>query len=166
MSRTTTESPPSGLPGPRPQRRARLGMRAGSVLLAGLTAIAVATGHTAAVNRLFDRYLLLVTQTGSAVPAISQSSRRLTSSSIAAHLLQSSTSGRSSAAACSARDRNLSKATVLHSRWRLSAARVLRAAASASSGASGKKPPAQANDGCFSLHSIYSIFLFIVFQNH
>lgn len=50
MSRTTTESPPSGLPGPRPQRRARLGMRAGSVLLAGLTAIAVATGPTAAVS--------------------------------------------------------------------------------------------------------------------
>ena len=32
-------------------------------------------GHTAAVNRLFDRYLTLLMQTASAVPAISQSSR-------------------------------------------------------------------------------------------
>ena len=33
------------------------------------------TGHTAAVSRLFDRYLELVTQTGAAVPAISVSTR-------------------------------------------------------------------------------------------
>ena len=32
-------------------------------------------GHTAAVNKLFDRYLNLITQTGSRVPAISASSR-------------------------------------------------------------------------------------------
>ena len=44
-------------------------------LLYDLTPVLEA-GHTAAVNRLFDRYLLLVTQTGSAVPAISASSRR------------------------------------------------------------------------------------------
>ena len=34
------------------------------------------TGHTAAVNHLFDRYLSLVLATASRVPAISQSSRR------------------------------------------------------------------------------------------
>lgn len=43
-------------------------------LLYDLTPV-LETGHTAAVNRLFDRYLRLITQTGSAVPAISQSSR-------------------------------------------------------------------------------------------
>lgn len=43
-------------------------------LLYDLTPV-LETGHTAAVNRLFERYLRLVTQTGSAVPAISQSSR-------------------------------------------------------------------------------------------
>jgi glycosyltransferase involved in cell wall biosynthesis len=44
-------------------------------LLYDLTPV-LETGHTAAVNRLFDRYLNLVTQTGSAVPSISASSRR------------------------------------------------------------------------------------------
>lgn len=34
------------------------------------------TGHTAAVNKLFERYLTLIAQTASRVPAISQSSRR------------------------------------------------------------------------------------------
>jgi len=34
------------------------------------------TGHTAAVNRLFERYLWLIAQTASTIPAISQSSRR------------------------------------------------------------------------------------------
>ena len=43
-------------------------------LLYDLTPV-LETGHTAAVNRLFDRYLALITQTGSAVPAISASSR-------------------------------------------------------------------------------------------
>ena len=37
---------------------------------------AMEAGHTAAVNRLFDRYLNLITQCASAVPAISESSRR------------------------------------------------------------------------------------------
>ena len=44
-------------------------------LLYDLTPV-LQTGHTAAVNRLFERYLLLVTETGSTVPAISASSRR------------------------------------------------------------------------------------------
>ncbi len=44
-------------------------------LLYDLTPV-LEVGHTAAVNRLFDRYLNLITQTGSAVPAISASSRR------------------------------------------------------------------------------------------
>jgi glycosyltransferase involved in cell wall biosynthesis len=44
-------------------------------LLYDLTPV-LETGHTAAVNRLFDRYLNLITQTASAVPAISASSRR------------------------------------------------------------------------------------------
>lgn len=44
-------------------------------LLYDLTPV-LETGHTAAVNQLFDRYLALITQTGSAVPAISASSRR------------------------------------------------------------------------------------------
>ena len=44
-------------------------------LLYDLTPV-LETGHTAAVNRLFDRYLALVTQTASSVPAISASSRR------------------------------------------------------------------------------------------
>ncbi len=44
-------------------------------LLYDLTPVLQA-GHTATVNRLFDRYLLLATQTASAVPAISVSSRR------------------------------------------------------------------------------------------
>ncbi len=43
-------------------------------LLYDLTPV-LQTGHTAAVNRLFDRYLSLITQTASAVPAISASSR-------------------------------------------------------------------------------------------
>ena len=43
-------------------------------LLYDLTPVLEA-GHTAAVNRLFERYLRLVTDTGAAVPAISQSSR-------------------------------------------------------------------------------------------
>ncbi len=43
-------------------------------LLYDLTPV-LQTGHTAAVNRLFDRYLHLITQTASAVPAISASSR-------------------------------------------------------------------------------------------
>jgi glycosyltransferase involved in cell wall biosynthesis len=43
-------------------------------LLYDLTPVLEA-GHTAAVNRLFDRYLNLVTQTASRVPAISRSSR-------------------------------------------------------------------------------------------
>ena len=43
-------------------------------LLYDLTPV-LQTGHTAAVNRLFERYLLLVTETGSSVPAISASSR-------------------------------------------------------------------------------------------
>ncbi len=44
-------------------------------LLYDLTPV-LETGHTAAVNRLFDRYLALITQTASSVPAISASSRR------------------------------------------------------------------------------------------
>lgn len=44
-------------------------------LLYDLTPVLEA-GHTAAVNRLFDRYLALITQTGCRVPAISHSSRR------------------------------------------------------------------------------------------
>lgn len=44
-------------------------------LLYDLTPVLEA-GHTAAVNRLFDRYLTLITQTGSRIPAISLSSRR------------------------------------------------------------------------------------------
>jgi glycosyltransferase involved in cell wall biosynthesis len=44
-------------------------------LLYDLTPV-LETGHTAAVNKLFDRYLTLITQTGSRIPAISQSSRR------------------------------------------------------------------------------------------
>ncbi|MDD2859344.1 MAG: glycosyltransferase [Candidatus Nanopelagicales bacterium] len=44
-------------------------------LLYDLTPV-LQTGHTAAVNRLFERYLTLVCQTASRVPAISQSSRR------------------------------------------------------------------------------------------
>jgi glycosyltransferase involved in cell wall biosynthesis len=43
-------------------------------LLYDLTPV-LETGHTAAVNRLFDRYLTLVTETASGVPAISASSR-------------------------------------------------------------------------------------------
>ncbi len=43
-------------------------------LLYDLTPVMEA-GHTAAVNKLFDRYLTLITQTGSRVPAISESSR-------------------------------------------------------------------------------------------
>jgi glycosyltransferase involved in cell wall biosynthesis len=43
-------------------------------LLYDLTPV-LETGHTAAVNRLFDRYLTLVAQTASRVPAISRSSR-------------------------------------------------------------------------------------------
>ena len=43
-------------------------------LLYDLTPV-LETGHTAAVNRLFDRYLRLITQTASSVPAISESSR-------------------------------------------------------------------------------------------
>lgn len=43
-------------------------------LLYDLTPV-LETGHTAAVNRLFDRYLTLITQTASLVPAISASSR-------------------------------------------------------------------------------------------
>ena len=44
-------------------------------LLYDLTPV-LETGHTAAVNKLFDRYLTLITQTGSRIPAISHSSRR------------------------------------------------------------------------------------------
>ena len=44
-------------------------------LLYDLTPVLEA-GHTAAVNRLFDRYLTLLSQTASRVPAISESSRR------------------------------------------------------------------------------------------
>lgn len=44
-------------------------------LLYDLTPV-LETGHTAAVNKLFDRYLNLITQTGSRIPAISESSRR------------------------------------------------------------------------------------------
>jgi glycosyltransferase involved in cell wall biosynthesis len=44
-------------------------------LLYDLTPV-LETGHTAAVNQLFDRYLNLITQTGSRIPAISESSRR------------------------------------------------------------------------------------------
>lgn len=44
-------------------------------LLYDLTPV-LETGHTAAVNKLFDRYLTLIAQTASRVPAISQSSRR------------------------------------------------------------------------------------------
>ena len=44
-------------------------------LLYDLTPV-LETGHTAAVNKLFDRYLGLITQTASRVPAISESSRR------------------------------------------------------------------------------------------
>jgi len=44
-------------------------------LLYDLTPV-METGHTAAVNRLFDRYLTLLVQTASRVPAISESSRR------------------------------------------------------------------------------------------
>lgn len=43
-------------------------------LLYDLTPV-LETGHTAAVNRLFDRYLTLVVHTAAAVPAISNSSR-------------------------------------------------------------------------------------------
>lgn len=43
-------------------------------LLYDLTPV-LETGHTAAVNRLFDRYLHLITQTASSIPAISVSSR-------------------------------------------------------------------------------------------
>jgi len=43
-------------------------------LLYDLTPV-LETGHTAAVNRLFHRYLQLILRTGSAIPAISQSSR-------------------------------------------------------------------------------------------
>jgi hypothetical protein len=43
-------------------------------LLYDLTPV-LETGHTAAVNRLFERYLTLVMQTASAVPAISEASR-------------------------------------------------------------------------------------------
>jgi len=43
-------------------------------LLYDLTPV-LETGHTAAVNKLFDRYLTLVAQTASRVPAISRSSR-------------------------------------------------------------------------------------------
>jgi glycosyltransferase involved in cell wall biosynthesis len=43
-------------------------------LLYDLTPV-LETGHTAAVNRLFERYLTLVLQTASAVPSISQSSK-------------------------------------------------------------------------------------------
>ena len=44
-------------------------------LLYDLTPV-MQTGHTAAVNQLFDRYLTLLTQVASRVPAISKSSRR------------------------------------------------------------------------------------------
>ena len=44
-------------------------------LLYDLTPV-LQTGHTAAVNHLFERYLALVLSTGSRVPAISQSSRK------------------------------------------------------------------------------------------
>ena len=44
-------------------------------LLYDLTPV-LETGHTAAVNKLFDRYLTLIAQTASRVPAISESSRR------------------------------------------------------------------------------------------
>lgn len=44
-------------------------------LLYDLTPV-LETGHTAAVNRLFERYLNLLMQTATAVPAISASSRR------------------------------------------------------------------------------------------
>ena len=44
-------------------------------LLYDLTPV-LESGHTAAVNRLFDRYLTLLVQTASRVPAISLSSRR------------------------------------------------------------------------------------------
>ncbi|MCX6432281.1 MAG: glycosyltransferase family 1 protein [Actinobacteria bacterium] len=44
-------------------------------LLYDLTPV-LETGHTAAVNQLFDRYLNLITQTASRIPAISESSRR------------------------------------------------------------------------------------------
>ena len=44
-------------------------------LLYDLTPV-LETGHTAAVNQLFERYLNLITQTASRVPAISHSSRR------------------------------------------------------------------------------------------
>ena len=43
-------------------------------LLYDLTPV-LETGHTAAVNQLFDRYLNLITQTASRIPAISESSR-------------------------------------------------------------------------------------------
>ncbi len=43
-------------------------------LLYDLTPV-LETGHTAAVNRLFERYLTLLLQTASAVPSISQSSK-------------------------------------------------------------------------------------------
>jgi glycosyltransferase involved in cell wall biosynthesis len=44
-------------------------------LLYDLTPV-LQTGHTAGVNKLFDRYLTLIAQTAARVPAISQSSRR------------------------------------------------------------------------------------------
>ena len=44
-------------------------------LLYDLTPV-METGHTAAVNKLFDRYLNLITQTASRIPSISESSRR------------------------------------------------------------------------------------------
>ena len=57
---------------------ARLAQSEGATLVAllyDLTPI-METGHTAAVNRLFERYLDLLCDAASAVPAISQSSRR------------------------------------------------------------------------------------------
>ena len=56
---------------------ARAAHTAGAVivdLLYDLTPV-LQTGHTAAVNRLFERYLALICQTASRVPAISRSSR-------------------------------------------------------------------------------------------
>jgi glycosyltransferase involved in cell wall biosynthesis len=44
-------------------------------LLYDLTPV-MQTGHTAGVNKLFDRYLTLISQTATRVPAISESSRR------------------------------------------------------------------------------------------
>lgn len=56
---------------------ARAAHNAGAIvvdLLYDLTPV-LQTGHTAAVNQLFERYLALVSQTASRVPAISRSSR-------------------------------------------------------------------------------------------